>query len=145
MPSDPVRLLLVEDNAADVFLLEAALEAATFPIHLKVAWDGVEALEHLAGAKDGGQLPDLILLDLNMPRLNGFEVLAALRADPALAPLVVVVFTTSSAETDVQQAYALQANAYVSKPATLDEFLHLVNLLEAYWFGAASLPSTYSP
>ncbi|GAA5513835.1 response regulator rcp1 [Deinococcus carri] len=144
MPAEQVRLLLVEDNAADVFLMEAALEAATLPVHLTVARDGVEALAQLEADRAAERLPDLVLLDLNMPRLNGFEVLAALRADPALASLVVVVFTTSSAETDVRRAYALQANSYVSKPATLDEFLHLVRLLEAYWFGAASLPSTYS-
>lgn len=137
------RLLLVEDNPADVFLMEAALELFDVPVQLTVARDGLEALEQLQVAKDAAGLPGLILLDLNMPRMDGFEVLASLRADPSLAHLPVVVFTTSHAPADVKRAYALQANSYVSKPATLDEFLGLVKLLEAYWFGAASLPTTY--
>lgn len=144
MTSESVRLLLVEDNPADVFLMEAALEFSTSSVRLTVARDGQEALDLLGGTVEE-DLPNLILLDLNMPRMNGFELLAALRGDDALAHLPVVVFTTSHAPADVKRAYALQANSYVSKPATLDEFLRLVELLEAYWFGVASLPSTYSP
>ncbi|GGR19503.1 response regulator [Deinococcus ruber] len=144
MERDSVRVLLVEDNLADVFLIEAALETSTVPIELSVARDGVEALEQVHAAAAAASLPNMILLDLNMPRMNGFEVLTALRAQPALAHLVVVVFTTSNAPEDVKQAYALQANAYVSKPATFAEFVRLVQLLEAFWFGAAELPSTYA-
>lgn len=140
---DPARLLLVEDNPADVFLMESALELSDVPVQLTVARDGLEALEQLQMAKDAAGLPGLILLNLNMPRMDGFEVLASLRADPSLAHLPVVVFTTSHAPADVKRAYALQANSYVSKPDSLDEFLGLVKLLEAYWFGAASLPTTY--
>lgn len=140
---DSARLLLVEDNPADVFLMEAALELSDVPVQLTVARDGLDAMEQLRVARDAAGLPGLILLDLNMPRMDGFEVLASLRADPSLAHLPVVIFTTSHAPADVKRAYALQANSYVSKPASLDEFLNLVKLLEAYWFGAASLPTTY--
>ncbi|SMB78909.1 response regulator [Deinococcus hopiensis] len=145
MRREGVKLLLVEDNPADVFLMETALELSALPVTLEVARDGVEALEQLEAGKAAERFPDLILLDLNMPRLDGFEVLAALREDPALRHLAVVVFTTSSAPDDVKRAYTLQANSYVSKPASLDEFLHLMTLLDAYWFGAASLPRTYQP
>ncbi|GGO40114.1 response regulator [Deinococcus humi] len=140
---DSARLLLVEDNPADVFLMESALELSGTQVHLTVARDGLDALEQMRAARDLGILPSLILLDLNMPRMNGFEVLAALRADPSLAHLPVVVFTTSHAPADVKRAYALQANSYLSKPTRLDEFLSVVKLLEAYWFGAASLPTSY--
>ncbi|ULH16972.1 response regulator (plasmid) [Deinococcus sp. KNUC1210] len=144
MVPDRVHVLLVEDNLADVFLMEAALETSTVPIELSIARDGVEALEQLRAAAATASLPNMILLDLNMPRMNGFELLAVLRADPALAHLVVVVFTTSNAPGDVKRAYMLQANSYVSKPATFAEFVRLVRLLEGFWFGAAELPSTYS-
>lgn len=143
MAAKPVRLLLVEDNPADVFLMETALELSALPVQMDVARDGVEALDYLEGMGAGLPYPDLMLLDLNMPRMNGFEVLEAVRGNPALRHLPVVVFTTSAAPEDVKRAYALQANSYVSKPATLDEFLHLMTLLGAYWFGAASLPRTY--
>lgn len=143
MRFEKVRVLLVEDNPADVFLMEAALETSTIPVEMSVAIDGVAALEQLKAQAETTSLPDLVLLDLNMPRMNGFEVLAAVRSEAALAHLVVVVFTTSNAPADVKRAYALQANSYVSKPATFDEFVRLVHLLEAFWFGAAELPSTY--
>ena len=142
MPNS-ARLLLVEDNPADVFLMESALELSGVPVHLTVARDGLDALEQMRAASEMGVLPNLILLDLNMPRMNGFEVLTALRADPSLAHLPVVVFTTSQAPADVKRAYALQANSYLSKPTHLDEFLSVIKLLEAYWFGAASLPTSY--
>ena len=145
MAAKTMRLLLVEDNPADVFLMETALEVSALPVEMAVARDGVEALEYLGTVGTGRPYPDLMLLDLNMPRMNGFEVLETLRGDPALRHLPVVVFTTSSAPEDVKRAYALQANSYVSKPATLDEFLNLMALLGAYWFGAASLPRTYQP
>ncbi|MBZ9751417.1 response regulator [Deinococcus sp. HMF7604] len=145
MTRPPVHLLLVEDNPADVFLLEAALDLAAVPVEMTVARDGLEALEYLHQTKAGARLPDLILLDLNMPRMNGFEFLAAARADPDLMGLVILVFTTSNAEADVKRAYALQANAYLSKPANLDAFLQTVHLLEAHWFGAATLPRSFAP
>ncbi|WP_221091303.1 response regulator [Deinococcus aquaedulcis] len=145
MARNPMHLMLVEDNEADIFLLEAALEMAGVPVQLQVARDGEEALRQLRAALGSAALPDLILLDLNMPRVSGFEVLAAVRADPALRHLVLVVFTTSNAEADVQRAYALQANSYLSKPSTMAEFLRVVELLNLYWFGTASLPRSHAP
>lgn len=144
MNTDPVRLMLVEDNPADVFLIQTALELSDIVVELSVAWNGQDALEQLQQLSDEQQ-PNLILLDLNMPRMNGFELLAAVRADPALAHLVVVMLTTSNAPADIKRAYALQANSYLSKPVNLEEFLHLIELLKAYWFRAASLPRTYAP
>ncbi|MFD1733571.1 response regulator [Deinococcus malanensis] len=125
--------------------MEAALELAAMPVVMTVARDGREVVDQLDELKDGGRLPDLVLLDLNMPRMNGFEVLTAIRRDPALAHLPVVVFTTSTAPEDVKRAYALNANSYVSKPVTLTGFMQLMERLGAYWFGTASLPRTYHP
>ncbi|UBV44887.1 response regulator (plasmid) [Deinococcus taeanensis] len=145
MTRPPIQLMLVEDNLADVFLLESALDLTGLPVQLTVARDGQDALDQLRDRHAAGCLPPLVLLDLNMPRVNGFEALEMIRADPDLAPLVVVVFTTSNAEMDIRRAYALQANSYVSKPDTLDAFLALIKSLEAYWFGVASLPRSYAP
>ncbi|UQN08672.1 response regulator [Deinococcus sp. QL22] len=144
MKADPVRLMLVEDNPADVFLIQTALELSDVAIQLSVAWNGQDALEQLWKLPEEQQ-PNLILLDLNMPRMNGFELLAAVRADPALAHLAVVMLTTSNAAADVERAYALQVNSYISKPANLEEFLQLIELLKVYWFKAVSLPVTYVP
>jgi len=136
--------MLVEDNPADVFLIQTALELSDVEVQLSVAWNGQDALDQLQKLSEEQQ-PNLILLDLNMPRMNGFELLAAVRADPALAHLVVVMLTTSNAPADIKRAYALQANSYVTKPVNLEEFLQLIHLLKAYWFRAASLPQTYAP
>lgn len=142
---DPIRLLLVEDNPADVFLMEAALEMSGVPVQLSVARDGQEALDWLEGAHGGPKFPDLTLLDLNMPRVNGFEFLSRVRADERFSHLPTIVFTTSNDPADVKRAYALQANSYVSKPASLDEFMLVIERLAAYWFGSASIPSSYRP
>jgi CheY-like chemotaxis protein len=144
MNTDPVRLMVVEDNPADVFLIQTALELSDVVVQLSVAWNGQDALEQLQKLSEEQQ-PNLILLDLNMPRMNGFELLAAVRTDPALAHLVVVMLTTSNAPADIKRAYALQVNSYVTKPVNLEEFLQLIQLLKAYWFTAASLPQTYAP
>ena len=143
--SAPMRLLLVEDNAADIFLMEMALELSPVATELMVARDGLEALDLLGQAKAGGPFPDLILLDLNMPRVDGFEFLQALRADPHLTHLPAIVLTTSNDPADVRRAYALQANSYLTKPGTLEDFLQLIESLTGYWFGKASIPQTYQP
>lgn len=145
MTAEPVRLLLAEDNPADVYLMEAALELAAMPVMMTVARDGREVMDQLDELKVTSRLPDLVLLDLNMPRMNGFEVLTAIRRDPVLAHLPVVVFTTSTAPDDVRRAYELHANSYVSKPVTLSGFMQLMERLGAYWFGTASLPRSYHP
>lgn len=121
------RLLLAEDNAADVFLMEAALQHAGVALEFVVARDGVEALAVL---QEGGDLPDAVVLDLNMPRMNGFEVLEAVRSDPRLAGLQVIVLTTSSASVDRERAQALGADAYITKPLAFDEFTALAGRLD---------------
>jgi CheY-like chemotaxis protein len=137
-----VDVLLVEDNPADVRLIEEALCYEGRPKRLTVARDGAEALEILRGqgAPEPGYRPHLILLDLNLPRRSGREVLAEVKADPALRTIPVIVLTTSDADEDVQAAYGLQANSYVVKPVGFDEFTGLARALEEFWLQWARLP-----
>ena len=137
--TNPVEVLLVEDNPGDVRLTQEALKESTFPVHLNVARDGVEALEYLRNP-DSGPRPDLILLDLNLPRKNGREVLSEIKADPDLRRIPVLVMTTSRAEQDIQKAYALNANCYITKPMDLDDFLRTVRSIEDFWMRTATLP-----
>lgn len=120
------RILLVEDNSADVFLMETSIEIDQVPMSLQVAGDGVVAMELLEQELRGGQLPELVLLDLNMPRMNGFEVLAALKASEDLQALPVVVFTTSTASIDRVRVQELGANAFLSKPSGFTEVAQLL-------------------
>ena len=142
MPLDrPFRILLVEDNPADVRLTRLALsEGAT--TRLSVAADGEQALAMLRH-EDGYQetpRPDLILLDLNLPKKHGHEVLAEIKGDPRFSSIPVVVFSTSRYHEDIDRSYRLQANAYVAKPRDLEEFLQTVRSCEAFWRGLAELP-----
>jgi CheY-like chemotaxis protein len=138
----PVNILIVEDNPGDVRLTEEALKEAGVRSRVFVAEDGVEALRLLRrqGNPADAPRPDLILLDLNLPRRDGREVLAAIKEDPDLRRIPVVVLTTSQDERDVLCAYDLHANCYIAKPADLDEFLRVVRLIEEFWFTAAKLP-----
>jgi CheY-like chemotaxis protein len=140
----PVELLLVEDNPGDVRLTEEALKEATMPVHLSVARDGVEALDflyHRAPFEDAPS-PDLIMLDLNLPRKNGREVLSEIKNDPDLRRIPVLVMTTSRADQDIQKAYSLNANCYITKPMDLDEFLRIVVSIEDFWLKTVTLPTT---
>ena len=139
----PIEVLLVEDNPADVRLTQEALRDSSPNVHLNVARDGVEALEflHHQGQFDNAPVPDLIVLDLNLPRKNGREVLSEVKADPDLHKILVLVMTTSRAEQDVQKAYALNANCYITKPMDLDEFLRIVKAIEEFWLHTATLPT----
>jgi two-component system, chemotaxis family, response regulator Rcp1 len=143
----PARILLVEDNPADVRLVQEAFRDARVPCELLVARDGVEALELLGQAQgDPEREPaDLILLDLNLPRRDGREVLVALKGDPARRHIPVVVLTSSAAENDVRQAYDLQANCYVVKPMDLDRFLALMRAIEEFWLMTVRLPGRSAP
>lgn len=134
-----LRLLLVEDNPADVFLLQAAAELADLPLDLTVAADGAAALALLSGLDAEGAWPQLVLLDLNMPRMNGFEVLQALQAS-AFPPLPVVMFTTSSAPADLQRAAALGAASFVTKPAELAALVTLLQQLPPAVAGEIPFP-----
>jgi CheY-like chemotaxis protein len=138
----PVELLLVEDNPGDVRLTQEALKEGTLPVHLNVARDGVEALDFLRHREpfEDAPTPDLILLDLNLPRKSGREVLSEIKSDPNLKRIPVLVMTTSRADQDVQKAYSLNANCYITKPMDLDEFLRIVRSIEDFWLRTVTLP-----
>ncbi len=133
------RILLVEDNPGDAQLVRMALTEALPSARLSVAADGEAALARL---RDEGGPPDLMLLDLNLPRLSGHEVLAAVREDedPAVRRLPVVVLSSSDAEADVRRSYELGASSHVAKPADVDQLFALIETLTRYWFGAVTLP-----
>lgn len=130
-----VNLLVVEDDAVDLMAIQRGLKSMRIANPVTVARDGVEALECLRGLNGREKLPRpfLILLDLKMPRMDGLEFLAALRADPELSDSVVFVLTTSKYDEDVAAAYAKQIAGYIVKGTLADEFLRVVDLLEAYW------------
>lgn len=139
----PIEILLVEDNPGDVRLTREALRGGKVQSTLHVAADGVEALAFLRqeGAHRGAPRPDIILLDLNLPRKNGREVLAEVKSDPGLRQIPVVVLTTSMDEQDVMTAYEYHANCYITKPPDLEQFLAVVRSIEEFWFTIARLPS----
>ncbi len=137
-----IDVLLVEDSPGDVRLTREAFRAANSDIRLHVAMDGVEALEFLAqeGSYSNSPRPDLILLDLNLPRKDGREVLKHIRGDDNLKSIPTVIWTTSDAATDINQSYELQANSYLSKPVQLDKFQSVVRSINDFWFEKAKLP-----
>ena len=138
----PIEILLVEDNPGDARLVLEGFKDAKVKNQITVIEDGVEALLYLR-RKDPYlkvAFPDLILLDLNMPRKNGCEVLAEIKADKELKHIPVLVFTVSSAEKDILEAYNLQASAFITKPIDLDEFLKVINSLTEFWLTIVKLP-----
>ena len=140
---EPIEILLVEDSPADVDLTREALDDAKVHNNLHVVGDGVEALAFLRhdGRYAEAPHPDLILLDLNLPKKDGREVLAEIKADPLLRRIPVVVLTTSEAEQDILRSYDLHANCYVTKPVDLDAFIHVVRSIEDFWLAIVRLPS----
>jgi len=139
---NPIEILLVEDNAADVRLTREALKDAKILNILHVARDGEEAMEFLCrkGKHADAPRPDLVLLDLNLPRKDGREVLAEIKANEDLKRIPVVILTTSKSEEDVLKAYNLHANCYVTKPLDLDQFIRVVQAIEDFWFTVVRLP-----
>ncbi len=138
-----IRVLLVEDNPGDVRLTREALKEAKVNNQLHVAEDGVEAMNFLQrkGEYSDAPRPDLILLDLNLPKKDGREVLEEIKQDPELKRIPVVVLTTSQAEEDILRSYNLHANCYVSKPVDLDQFINIVKSIEDFWLTIVRLPS----
>ena len=138
----PVEVLLVEDSPGDVRLTQEALRDANISIHLHVASDGVEAMAFLRReeAHVHAPRPDLILLDLNLPKMDGRKVLEHIKEDVSLKTIPTVILTTSEAETDIAQSYQLQANCYLSKPVQLDAFESLVKSVTDFWLTKAKLP-----
>src|ERR1039457_1866871 len=137
-----VEILLVEDNSGDVRLTREALKSDGLRNILQVARDGVEALAYLRreGEFSGAVRPDLILLDLNLPRKDGREVLAEIKADEDLKLIPVVVLTTSQADEDILKAYGSHANCYITKPVDLPKFMTVVKSIEHFWFAIVRLP-----
>jgi CheY-like chemotaxis protein len=140
----PVEILLVEDNPGDVRLTREALREGQITNRLSVAPDGVEALAFLrrAGRYADAPRPDVILLDLNLPRMDGRELLAAIKADSQLRRIPVVILTTSSDERDVLRAYELHANCYITKPVDFEQFIGVVQAIESFWLTIVTLPGT---
>jgi two-component system, chemotaxis family, response regulator Rcp1 len=138
----PFEILLVEDNAADVRLLQEAFREVDESLHLHVANDGMEAMVFLwqQGDHSKAPRPDLILLDLNLPKMDGREVLAHIKGDERLRQIPTLVLTSSDAEADVAKVYHLQANCYVIKPVEWDEFVVLVTRIRDFWLTTAKLP-----
>jgi chemotaxis family two-component system response regulator Rcp1 len=133
-----MKILLVEDSLADVELTLDALQNAKVANDVTVVRDGEAALEHLK--TNPGGAPDLVILDLNLPRLTGHEVLAAMRADESLRRIPVAVLTTSSAESDVEKSYDLGANCFLTKPVEIEQFIHVVQSIDNFWLGLVRLP-----
>jgi CheY-like chemotaxis protein len=142
-PYDPIDVLLVEDDAGDVLLIREAFEHNKVHNTLAVVSDGVEAIEFLRreGPHGDAPRPDLILLDLNLPRKDGREVLAEVKEDPDLRSIPVVVLTTSKAEEDVLRSYHLHANAYVTKPVDFERFIEVVRQIDEFFVSVVKLPS----
>lgn len=142
MLKECIDILLVEDNQADARLTQEVLKESAMPNRLSIAKDGVEALHFLRreGPYAGAPSPDLILLDLNLPKKDGREVLREVKKDPVLRRIPVAVLTTSRAEQDVLNAYEHHANCYICKPLDIDQFAQAVRVFEDFWFMIATLP-----
>jgi two-component system, chemotaxis family, response regulator Rcp1 len=143
----PIEILLVEDSPGDVELTKEALSDAKVRNRLHVADDGAKAIDflHRRGEYGDAPRPDLILLDLNLPRKDGRQVLAEIKADAALADIPVVVLTTSEADDDILHAYQLHANCYITKPVDFQQFLKVVKAIEDFWLTVVKLPDNQSP
>lgn len=140
---EDLEILLVEDNEGDIRLTIEAFKEAKIRNHIRVVRDGEEALAYLkkeAGYADV-QTPDIILLDINLPKVDGKEVLHVMKNDSLLKSIPVIMLTTSSAESDVQESYANHANSYVIKPVDLDKFMEVIRSIEEYWVSIVKLPS----
>jgi len=124
-----------------VRLIREALKETPVPVRLSVARDGVEGLNYLHSSQyDTLERPDLVLLDLNLPKKNGCEVLAEMKSDPGLKQIPVLVMTSSQADDDIEKVYALNANCYITKPGNLNEYIDVVRAIEGFWFVTATLP-----
>ncbi|MFQ5874889.1 MAG: response regulator [Dehalococcoidia bacterium] len=139
----PIEILLVEDNPGDVRLTQEAFKDAKVLNNLSLTWDGVEAMAFLRheGKYAEAPHPDLVLLDLNLPKKDGRQVLAEIKTDEHLRGIPVVILTTSKAEQDIVKTYDLHANCYITKPVDLDQFIAVVRAIEDFWFAIVKLPA----
>lgn len=139
----PIEILLVEDSPGDVRLTQEALRDAKVQNNLHIASDGIEATAFLwrQGKYANAPRPDLILLDLNLPKKGGREVLEEIKQDPSLKSIPVVILTTSAAEEDILRSYQLHANCYITKPVDLDQFLKVIKTIDNFWLAIVKLPT----
>ena len=141
-PGRPVEILLVEDDPGDVDLTMEVLDMAKVKLNINVVTDGVEALQYLRqeGKYKMAPRPDMLLLDLNMPRMDGRETLEEIKKDENLRGIPIIILTTSDADTDVVRSYALGASCFITKPVGLDQFTKVVQSIENFWFTIVKLP-----
>jgi len=142
MDKKTAQILLVEDNPADVMLMKEAFNNSTIVEEIHIAVDGEEALDFVnkRGKFENAVTPDLILLDLNLPKIDGREVLSELNNDPQLHRIPVIVLSSSKVEKDILESYDNSANCYIVKPIELEKFVKIVEMIESFWFGLATLP-----
>ena len=140
-----IHILLVDDNEGDIYLTKEALVDARFINKISIAYDGVEAISFLKGCLQGGPqaMPDLILLDINLPKMDGTEVLSIIKNDPDLKRIPVIMLTTSSAEKDILASYDNYANCYITKPVDLSRFMDVVKTIENFWISIVKLPKSH--
>jgi CheY-like chemotaxis protein len=135
-----VHILLVDDNEGDILLTREALQDARIINRISIAYDGLDAIRFLKAPPTREDMPDLILLDINLPRMNGTEVLEIIKNDPELRRIPVIMLTTSSAEKDILASYDNHANCYITKPVDLDRFMDVVRTIEDFWISIVKLP-----
>ena len=142
--SPPIELLLIDDDQADIYLAKRALKKCRTPVAIQVARHGEDALSLLKreGQHSAARRPDLIFLDLNMPRMNGHELLEVIKADDDLKSIPIIVMSMSESEIDMLESYRLQASAYVSKPMELEAFTRVIRSVEEHWFHVVRLPQS---
>ena len=140
-----IHILLVDDNEGDILLTREALEEARIINKVSIAYDGLQAIDLLKkSARVAGTIPDLILLDINLPKMNGTEVLSIIKNDPDLRRIPVIMLTTSSSEKDILASYNNYANCYITKPVDLDRFMDVVRTIEDFWISIVKLPKTHA-
>ena len=135
-----IHILLVDDNEGDILLTREALDDARIINKISIAYDGLEAIRFLKKDPKGADTPDLILLDINLPKMSGTEVLGIIKNDPDLKRIPVIMLTTSSAEKDILASYDNYANCYITKPVDLDRFMDVVRTIEDFWISIVKLP-----
>jgi DNA-binding response OmpR family regulator len=133
----PIEILLIEDNPGDIELVREGFEEARVANHLSIIEDGQAALDFFI---KGENLPDIILLDINLPKANGFEILETIRSQPKSAEIPVIMLTSSEADSDVVKSYQNSANSYVSKPVDFDKFIAAIKSIESFWLSVVKLP-----
>jgi chemotaxis family two-component system response regulator Rcp1 len=135
-----IHILLVDDNEGDILLTKEALDDARIINKISIAYDGMEALRFLKKQIGRSDMPDLILLDINLPKMDGTELLGKIKTDPELKRIPVIMLTTSSAEKDILDSYNNYANCYITKPVDLDRFMDVVRTIEDFWISIVKLP-----